>query len=260
MSLPAASRHPIPRPLRALVTPAGLTALAALAVRVGAQPPGQLVTGRVTIAERAGVRTADLADAVVWLEPAGDGGGARGPVAGGPGASTGGEAPAQIAMRGRSYVPRVRVVRAGSTVEFPNHDPFRHNVFSKTGPMEFDLGLYERGASRAARLTRAGVYPVFCDIHARMSAFVVAVASPWVAQPAADGRFALAAVPPGRYLLRVWHERGGEHARPVVVGDATPAPADTAELAVQLDARAYRHRPHLNKFGQPYARTSGERY
>ena len=214
--------------------------LSLLPAALGAQGS---VTGQLAILERPGARTTDLANAVVWLEPAG---GSRNLT----------PSAAQIQMESRTFVPKVRVVPAGSTVEFPNQDPFRHNVFSKAGPRDFDLGLYTRGESRGTRFERAGVYPIFCNIHARMVAFVVAVPSPWVTRPSASGSFSLAGVPPGTYTLRAWHDRGGTLAREVVVdGAASPTP-----LALQLDARGWRFVQHRNKFGQEYAAEGRDRY
>ena len=81
----------------------------------------------------------------------------------------------------------MRVVPSGSDVRFANYDPFRHNVFSDAGPGRFDLGLYGRGETRAAKVGAPGVYPVFCNIHARMVAYLVAVPSRWYAQAGTDG-------------------------------------------------------------------------
>ncbi len=200
------------------------------------------VSGQVTIAERPGTRTTDLANAVVWLVPSG---GSRNVT----------PATTQIQMESRTFVPRVRVVPVGSTVEFPNQDPFRHNVFSKSGPEEFDLGLYGRGEVKGARVERPGVYPIFCNIHARMVAFVVAVPAPWVTQPGTDGRFSIADVPEGTYSLHVWHDRGGEQERELTVAAGAPTTA-----AVALDARGYRFVQHKNKFGQEYTTTGRDRY
>lgn len=200
------------------------------------------VNGQVTIAERLGTRTTDLASAVVWLVPAA-------------GSRNVSPTTSQIQMESRTFVPRVRVVPVGGTVEFPNQDPFRHNVFSKSGPGEFDLGLYGRGESKGAHFQRAGIYPVFCNIHARMVAFVVAVPAPWVTQPGADGRFAIAAVPEGKYALHVWHERGGEQVRELDVAAGAPPSAP-----IQLDARGYHFVQHKNKFGQEYTTTGRDRY
>jgi len=202
------------------------------------------VTGQVSIVERPGVRTSDLADAVVWLETRGGGGGA--PLV---------RSRAQIVMESREFVPRVRVVSTGSAVGFPNQDPFRHNVFSKSGPSEFDLGLYGRGESKDARLERAGVYPVFCNIHAKMSACIVAVPTPYGAQPNPNGRFTITGVPAGSYTLHAWHDRGGEHTSEVTV-DAD----GRANVNVQLDASGYRFVQHKNKFGQEYTNTGRDRY
>jgi plastocyanin len=200
------------------------------------------VSGQVSITERPGTRTTDLADAVVWLEPKGGGG-------------TAVHSRAQIVMESREFVPRVRVVSTGSAVGFPNQDPFRHNVFSKSGPSEFDLGLYGRGDSKDARVERAGVYPVFCNIHAKMVAFIVAVPTPYVAQPNPDGRFTIGAVPAGTYTLHAWHDRGGERS-----SDVTIAADGRSDVTVQLDASGYRPTPHKNKFGQEYTNTGRDRY
>ena len=194
------------------------------------------VSGRITILERTGDRTIDLPDAVVWLEaPASQ----RRSV---PPTRT------EIGMESKRFIPRVRVVPLGSTVEFPNLDPFRHNVFSNIGPTGFDLGLYGRGERRGARFDRAGVQPIFCNIHSRMVAYVIAVATPHFAQAAPDGRFQLSNVQPGRYTLRSWHERGGETSREV---DVTAS--GLADVELTLDARGYQPVPHKNKFGQAYA-------
>ncbi len=228
--------------VRARAWTAGLlaSALATAPVRLaGAQGS---VTGQVSIIERPGARTTDLADAVVWLEPKGGGG-------------TPAHSRTQIVMESREFVPRVRVVSTGSAVGFPNQDPFRHNVFSKSGPSEFDLGLYGRGDSKDARVERAGVYPVFCNIHAKMAAFIVAVPTPYVAQPNPDGRFTIGAVPAGTYTLHAWHDRGGERSSEVTV-----AAEGRSDVKVQLDASGYRPMPHKNKFGQEYTNAGRDRY
>ena len=205
------------------------------------------VSGQLTLLERADASARDLASAVVYLERAEGASAAAGPLAAVP--------DARIVMSSREFVPRVAVVTVGSAVGFPNHDAYRHNVFSNTGPTVFDLALYGRGTSRSATFARPGVHPVFCNIHARMTAYVVAVPTSLYAQPGADGRFEIARVPPGRYTLRVWHERGGTDARQVDVPTT-----GLAGLAVQLDARGHRVLPHKNKFGLDYGPPGRDRY
>jgi plastocyanin len=163
---------------------------------------------------------------------------------------------ASIAMRGREFLPRVRVVLAGGSVAFPNEDPFSHNVFSNVDLGPFDLGLYRRGVTRSATFPRPGVYPIYCNIHSNMVSFVVAVPAPYVTQPDADGHFTLSGVPAGSYVLRAWHERGSaELTKEIVV-----PPSGINQMQLTIDARTYVDAPHFNKFGRPYALIRADRY
>ena len=218
---------------------------AAAAAAAAPVPQGVRVAGHVTILEKDswGGGARDLGDAVVFLE-----GGA--PVSARPGTLS-------IATRDKSFVPRVAVVPIGATVQFPNLDPFNHNVFSVSEPNQFDLGLYGRGeAARGHTLTTAGLVRVFCNIHPRMVAFISVVATRSFTQPAVDGSFAIEGVPPGRYAMHAWHERSPEVTRAVTVG-----PAGISDLAIELDARRFRWVAHKNKYGRDYPTNAGrERY
>src|SRR5215212_3029933 len=70
-----------------------------------------------------------------------------------------------IAQRGESFVPRVTAITRGSVVEFPNFDPFFHNVFSLSRGATFDLGRFRNGDRRERPFARAGVIKVYCHIH-----------------------------------------------------------------------------------------------
>lgn len=209
-----------------------------------AQSRGARVAGRITMLEKGDKPSPDLGSAVVQLE------GGR--------AETAGSRPTtfEIAIDDKEYVPRVTVVPVGSTVRFPNHDPFDHNVFSVSEPNQFDLGQYGRGEAKGWTFTSPGLVRVFCNIHPRMVAFVHVVASRYYARPAADGSFAIEDVPPGQYTLRVWHERSPEATQALVLGAA-----GLSSLEIQLDARGFRWVPHKNKYGQDYPTNAGrERY
>ncbi len=211
-----------------------------------ASPQAGIITGQLSLLERAGAARRDMASAVIYLEAVGtsaqDG-------------ETGAPAEALIAMRGREFVPHTAVVRRGGSVRFPNQDPFSHNVFSNTEPVLFDLGLYRRGTTRAAAFDTPGVYPIYCNIHARMVSYVISVPTRHVTQADADGRFTLSDVPVGSYRVHVWHER----ATPVTQ-DVTVAATGAVVRAV-LDARGYiAGGAHLNKFGMPYSSTRSDRY
>jgi plastocyanin len=132
---------------------------------------------------------------------------------------------AQIRQENESFSPRVVAVTRGSTVDFPNADPYFHNVFSLSGAATFDLGRYPSGQSRSRLLAKSGIVKVYCHIHSQMSATILVLDHPFFVTPDADGRFTLAGVPPGSYTVVGWHERVGEEQNAVVVhsGETTTA-------------------------------------
>ena len=213
----------------------------------GALAAQATVSGTVILEERSGADRGDVRGAVVFLEPV-----SRLVLAS--------DAPSlragTIVMRGREFLPRVRIVLTGGTVAFPNDDPFRHNVFSSVESAPFDLGLYPRGATRAATFPHPGVYPIYCNIHSKMVSFVVAVPTRWAAHPEEDGSFTFRGVPAGPYVLHAWHERSTESLRREIVVPAS----GLADLRVTIDARSYVASPHLNKFGRPYSLIRSDRY
>jgi plastocyanin len=193
------------------------------------------VAGRISIQEKAGEKTSDFGNTVIYLEPVA-------------GPARVAESKIQMAINGRNFAPRVRVVPVGSTVDFPNQDPFTHNVFSTTAGALFDLQSYGSGVSKSNQFKKAGAFAIYCNVHAKMTGHVVVVNTPWFTQAGNDGRWEIPKVPAGKYTLTVWHER----AKPVVSEIDVPA-AGLAALEPKLDASGFKEAPHLNKFGKAYA-------
>ena len=128
-----------------------------------------------------------------------------------------------------SFEPRVIAITRGSTVEFPNADPFFHNVFSLSSGGAFDLGRYKPGDSRARVFTRPGLIKVYCHVHSQMSASILVLDNAYFTRPLADGTFSLPDVPAGTYRLSAWQERLGEILISVVV-----QPGQTAHVEFNL--------------------------
>lgn len=124
---------------------------------------------------------------------------------------------ASIAQRDEQFVPHVVAVTAGSSVAFPNHDPFFHNVFSLSRGASFNLGRYPSGASRSRVVSRPGIIKVFCEIHSHMSAVIRVFDHPWFTTPSDEGTFAIDNVPAGTHTLAAWHERIGERRERVTI-------------------------------------------
>ena len=199
------------------------------------------VAGRVTLLERSNKPSRDLGNTVVWLE------GATPRVT--PGRF-------DVVISDKTYVPRVLLVPAGSTVSFPNRDPFNHNVFSVSDSNTFDLGLFGRGEAKQTVLRHPGLVRIFCNVHPRMVAYAMVTRSPHAVLAGSDGSFRLEGITPGRYRLHLWHERvPGDTAQDLVV-----PPTGLANLAFTLDARGYRWQQHKTKTGQDYTNSGRERY
>ncbi len=105
-----------------------------------------------------------------------------------------------------TFKPHVLAVLVGTTVAFPNSDEIRHNVFSPR-PAKFDLGTYPRKEIRYHRFDSPGAATLLCNVHAEMSAYVIVAETPYFGVTEKDGKFTLDGVPPGEYILKVWHEK-----------------------------------------------------
>jgi plastocyanin len=220
-----------PLPFRGLL--AGLGCLARLTAPLAAQ--GGAVVGQVTLIDRPDHPAEDVAQTVIWL--------------------TGADVPAgatvsvDMATEGKQFVPRLVVLSAGSTISFPNHDPFSHNVFSLSPEAPFDLGLYGRGQAKTVTFAKPGVVRVYCNVHAQMRGLVVVLESALHTQAAGDGSFRFDNIAPGDYVVHAWHERGGAEVTQPLKVTAKPTPAVT----VTIDARGYRFVQHRDKNGQSYS-------
>lgn len=158
----------------------------------------------------------------------------------------------EMVQRDKQFHPHVLALPVGADVSFPNRDPFFHNVFSLYKGKRFDLGLYEAGSSRVVRFDRPGVSFVFCNIHPEMSAYVIALETPYFAVSGQHGEVRIPHVPPGRYRLEAWYERAEASklaalARDITVGDAD---IDLGTLSVPESEKFVP--PHGDKYGKPY--------
>lgn len=158
----------------------------------------------------------------------------------------------RLVQKNKSFHPHLLVVPAGSKVEFPNHDPFFHNVFSLFEGKRFDLGLYEAGTTRTVQFDRPGISYIFCNIHPEMSAVVITMATPLYAVASADRQVSIANVPYGRYILHTWSEGMGPENDKPVTREITIGENAASLGAITVPPANGEHIAHKNKYGRDY--------
>lgn len=204
------------------------------------------VHGRVEVTGVTKARHAHPSVAVVWLTPVS--GANMDPLP----AASNRAANLLLVQKNKSFEPHVLVVPAGASVEFPNHDPFFHNVFSLFEGKRFDLGLYEAGTSRMVRFDRPGISYIFCNIHPEMSAVVITLATPWYAVSKGDGRLSIPDVPYGRYWMHVWSEGMGPENKEPATREITISESATSLGVIRVRGASSQSPAHKNKYGREY--------
>jgi plastocyanin len=225
-------------------------ALGTVASRIAARPTHDGSQATITVSGEAGlIATAsgasvkDASKIVVWLSPID----AMRPV----NVSTE-RTRYRLVQHNKRFEPGLLVVPVGSVVDFPNLDPWFHNVFSLYRGKRFDLGLYQAGAQRSVRFDRIGPSYLFCNIHPEMTGVVLAIDSELFSVSDKNGRYSISGVPPGRYVLHVWYENATPESlqtlqRQVSIqnnGQILPAILLTATRPITVN--------HKNKYGQDY--------
>jgi hypothetical protein len=172
-----------------------LPALDPIPVRVHSELCG---TEQPSQALRVSSRQGGVADTVVWLDGVREGLAAT-PPAQGP----------SLTVRSCQFGPRVQALGVGWTLRIENDDPVLQNVHASTGDSAaalWDIGLPERGSRAERRLETEGVVHVVSDVHAWMEAWIHVFPHPYFAVTDERGRFRIQGIPPGQYVLRVWHQ------------------------------------------------------
>lgn len=166
----------------------------------------------------------------------------------------------EIAQHNRAFEPNLLVVPVGSTVDFPNKDPFFHNVFSLFDGKRFDLGLYEAGGSSSVRFDRVGVSLLFCNIHPEMNAVVIALDTPYYGVSDSAGSVELHGVPDGNYQLHVWYERSSPESLHAVTRRVTVSSSSRDLGVITVAGNPLLTLTHKNKYGQEYPSNTGSGY
>jgi len=159
-----------------------------------------------------------------------------------------------LLQKNRKFRPHLLVIPVGSVVQFPNADPFFHNVFSLFDGKRFDLGLYEAGSMKSVTFSREGVSYIFCNIHPEMSAVVLTLSTRLFSVASPSGTFHLANVPTGDYEMHVWIEGVPQPALSGLTRRVRLNSGTTELGKIEVPGGLPPPAPHTNMYGQPYDR------
>lgn len=158
----------------------------------------------------------------------------------------------RLTQKDKHFSPHLLVVPLGASVQFPNKDPFFHNVFSVYNGTRFDLGLYESGSSKMVRFNRPGPSYIFCNIHPEMSAVVLALNTPYFAVSDTLGNYRIEGIPVGHYELNLWSDSGRPEQFKELARGLTVPTTGLQLPAIKITQRPSMAEHHKNKFGKDY--------
>lgn len=136
-----------------------------------------------------------------------------------------------IDQRNLKFIPTVVAIKLGETIDFPNNDKSWHNVYSKGGANDFDLGLYAPGKIRSKKFDRTGVSRILCNAHPNMEAFVVVKDHPLFSTTDSRGNYEIRNVPLGKLRVEIWHPNLD------VRSEAVPLVRDGEVFALNIDLK-----------------------
>jgi plastocyanin len=122
----------------------------------------------------------------------------------------------EMNQNGCQYMPHVLAAPVGSVVTVLNSDDAPHNVRIEDAADEHVLvnrAQPSRGMRDTFRVASRGSFPVGCDYHPWMNAYIYGVDNPYFAVTKPDGSFTIDGVPPGHYVVHMW--LNGVETRPV---------------------------------------------
>jgi plastocyanin len=124
-----------------------------------------------------------------------------------------------IDQKGCRYHPHVLALRLGQKLEIVNSDPTLHNIHAlPKNNAEFNTGQPIQGMkTEHVFMTKEIMVPFKCDVHGWMNANLAVMDNPYFQVTGADGKFSLKGVPPGKYTIEAWHEKGGQQTAMVEV-------------------------------------------
>jgi plastocyanin len=128
--------------------------------------------------------------------------------------------PVVLDQKGCQYVPHVMGIMVGQAYKILNSDGILHNLhalpkinsgFNKPMPASMK-------ETSAAFGKPEPLFPIKCDVHPWMQAYIGVYTHPFFSVTSTDGKFTISGLDPGTYEITAWHERLGTQTASVTVG------------------------------------------
>lgn len=136
-------------------------------------------------------------------------------------------------QKDKTFVPHVLPVQVGTSVKFPNSDDIQHQVYSFSPAKTFQLPLYKGTPANPIVFAVPGVVTLGCNIHDKMNGYIVVLDTPYFEKSETAGRVEVRNLPPGKYVIHVWHPDMLEPPAPQTISIAE---GDKAELSFIVTA------------------------
>jgi len=131
------------------------------------------------------------------------------------------------------FEPAMQVIQGGS-IEVVNKDPVLHNTHGYYGKRTaFNMALPNQDQEVTAELLKTGTVKVDCDAHGWMEGWVFVRDNPYYAITGADGKFSIADVLPGKYMLVTLQPYAAMVEQPVTISAGKPT-----DLTIELNVHS----------------------
>jgi plastocyanin len=129
--------------------------------------------------------------------------------------------PIIIDQKDCNYSPRVLGVMVGQTVKVLNPDGTLHNVHGKSKiNREFNIAMPNFRKEMEKTFDQAEfMFPLRCDVHPWMIAWISVMQHPFFSVSDTEGRFEIKNLSPGTYEIEAWHEKLGTQKATVTITD-----------------------------------------
>ena len=144
-------------------------------------------------------------------------------------------------QKGCKFSPRVLGLQAGQTLSISNSDQTNHNVHPvpKANREWNQSQMAGQGPIRRKFTSVEGLFPVKCNMHPWMLAWISVLPHPFFAVSGQDGAYTIKGLPPGEYEVVAWHEKFGAR-----TGKALVKPNTDANLDFSFDGSATKAEGH----------------